>query len=252
VRLKPAAWIAAAATGFSALPALAGTYVFDVTVTGIAPFDSAYYGFAPTRAETATLPQTFQVSITTSGGYGSEIFLPGDGGEGHTNTSFPTTPLTPELYALSAIDPSTLAGYLGMLRGGPNFYNSQDTADFNYVAYTYATAADGEIFETDYGLEIYGAVQGSGVDYLDPYNDQETAGLLQRIGTFSFTEYADNQHYDSDGNLVTYDLASYTGTAVFRTDLSTPAPEPAQWVLMISGFGLAGAALRRRRSQALA
>ena len=32
------------------------------------------------------------------------------------------------------------------------------------------------------------------------------------------------------------------------TGVSSAAPEPADWALMISGFGLAGAALRRRRS----
>ncbi len=34
--------------------------------------------------------------------------------------------------------------------------------------------------------------------------------------------------------------------------IGSPAPEPASWALMIGGFGLAGAALRRRASRALA
>ncbi len=36
------------------------------------------------------------------------------------------------------------------------------------------------------------------------------------------------------------------GSAFFTKDTSTGAPEPAAWALMIGGFGLAGAALRRR------
>ena len=36
----------------------------------------------------------------------------------------------------------------------------------------------------------------------------------------------------------------------FQFDASAAAPEPASWTLMIAGFGLAGAALRRRRAVA--
>lgn len=35
-------------------------------------------------------------------------------------------------------------------------------------------------------------------------------------------------------------------TAVFNVTAGNAVPEPASWALMISGFGLAGAALRRR------
>ncbi|MBS0332322.1 MAG: PEPxxWA-CTERM sorting domain-containing protein [Proteobacteria bacterium] len=41
--------------------------------------------------------------------------------------------------------------------------------------------------------------------------------------------------------------SGWSGTATF-----TPAPEPAEWALMIMGFGAAGAMLRRRRSAAIA
>lgn len=40
---------------------------------------------------------------------------------------------------------------------------------------------------------------------------------------------------------------SFTNTLTL-TDLVTPVPEPASWALMIAGFGLAGAAMRRRKS----
>jgi len=49
---------------------------------------------------------------------------------------------------------------------------------------------------------------------------------------------------------------AFDGTAwVFASEVSffgdaTAVPEPAGWALMLSGFGLAGAALRRRRTQA--
>ncbi|MFN3513494.1 MAG: FxDxF family PEP-CTERM protein [Phenylobacterium sp.] len=43
---------------------------------------------------------------------------------------------------------------------------------------------------------------------------------------------------------------SYAGTLTFFP--SAAIPEPATWAMMIAGFGLAGAALRRRRSEHLA
>jgi hypothetical protein len=39
--------------------------------------------------------------------------------------------------------------------------------------------------------------------------------------------------------------ATYTGTATFS---AAAVPEPASWALMIGGFGLIGAAMRRRRT----
>ena len=44
----------------------------------------------------------------------------------------------------------------------------------------------------------------------------------------------------------------YGGHLVFELDgrIGAPAPEPASWALMIAGFGLAGATLRRRRPAA--
>jgi hypothetical protein len=39
---------------------------------------------------------------------------------------------------------------------------------------------------------------------------------------------------------------------VFSADSAAPTPEPAAWALMIGGFGLAGAAMRRRRRAAAA
>ena len=48
-------------------------------------------------------------------------------------------------------------------------------------------------------------------------------------------------------------LATWSNVTLDLGDLVTPLPEPANWALMIGGFGLAGAAMRRRnRSVAIA
>ena len=57
-------------------------------------------------------------------------------------------------------------------------------------------------------------------------------------GTQGFHGYAD---IDTGGGLHTINYAA---------GLSGPVPEPAAWALMIAGFGLTGAALRRSRRQA--
>jgi hypothetical protein len=42
--------------------------------------------------------------------------------------------------------------------------------------------------------------------------------------------------------------AGGTGNAVYEADAASGTPEPAVWLMMITGFGMAGAALRRRRA----
>ena len=49
-----------------------------------------------------------------------------------------------------------------------------------------------------------------------------------------------------------FHLAGFDNIGLTLADARSAAPEPAAWTLMIAGFGLAGAALRRRRSLAAA
>ncbi len=58
--------------------------------------------------------------------------------------------------------------------------------------------------------------------------------------------------FDAMGWNVRYDVLKYSGksfsTAVIPGLTSAAVPEPASWAMMIAGFGLAGAALRRRKT----
>ncbi|MBS0359785.1 MAG: PEPxxWA-CTERM sorting domain-containing protein [Proteobacteria bacterium] len=56
--------------------------------------------------------------------------------------------------------------------------------------------------------------------------------------------------YECVGSYSCYDLGG--GTTRFLASGFAAAPEPAAWALMIGGFGLAGAMLRRRRALATA
>jgi len=46
--------------------------------------------------------------------------------------------------------------------------------------------------------------------------------------------------------------ASYSGVITFMPTATGPVPEPASWALMITGFGAAGALVRRRKAALLA
>ena len=68
------------------------------------------------------------------------------------------------------------------------------------------------------------------------YTAQEVHGVLKFAGTFtslSFTDTSENWHG-------------------FTVGTTNAVPEPASWAMLIAGFGLTGAVLRRRRALAIA
>lgn len=81
----------------------------------------------------------------------------------------------------------------------------------------------------------------------------DTAGSFDRI---VFSEYNSGGGYESDNHTVGYNVSDPgLGTTVTLTHSSEPfapvpsvpgVPEPASWALMLAGFGVLGAALRRR------
>ncbi len=77
-------------------------------------------------------------------------------------------------------------------------------------------------------------------------------------GTFDKVVFAENPQvggYESDNHTVGHFLTKGTGTSVPLSPGSFPAgavPEPATWAMMLGGFGLVGASVRRRRSTVVA
>lgn len=60
--------------------------------------------------------------------------------------------------------------------------------------------------------------------------------------------------FSADVRYVMFDIlnnygSSYTGLSEVQFESGRGVPEPATWALMLAGFGLAGAALRRRQTQ---
>jgi hypothetical protein len=120
---------------------------------------------------------------------------------------------------------------------GPIFANfSAGVSDFSLLAYKIAGTYAPVISLTAYsGLNGTGTVLGS--------TSGSFGGLNYQAGSFSLTGLAGAQSFafaaDTRGN-VWFDNFSATATA--------PVPEPATWAMMVLGFGVAGGAMRRRRS----
>ena len=74
-------------------------------------------------------------------------------------------------------------------------------------------------------------------------------GLLFNSATFEYNLFS-----NGPGSYTLYKAqnGSYGANSNGRLTVTAGVPEPATWTLMIAGFGLAGAALRRRRLQPVA
>ena len=77
-----------------------------------------------------------------------------------------------------------------------------------------------------------------------------TFGGVRYVGKLNAYTYNPNDPNQVPGVTTrTYADPSFNFTAD-ENSISSGAPEPASWALMLGGFGLAGAALRRRRAKA--
>jgi hypothetical protein len=72
-------------------------------------------------------------------------------------------------------------------------------------------------------------------------------GLDAKMNAFTTAGARPEQFDFVGGHFAPDSPPSYAGFFDYSTVISHAVPEPATWALMISGFGLAGAALRRRR-----
>jgi hypothetical protein len=79
----------------------------------------------------------------------------------------------------------------------------------------------------------------------------QTVGIRNVLSAYAATGASFNYGSTSSLNLILPDNVTFTSASgVFLSDLPTSGtvPEPASWALMIGGFGMAGAMIRRRRA----
>lgn len=121
---------------------------------------------------------------------------------------------TASQYAISTIDNSVA-----------NINNRAHVDGYGDSQYLYSTVD--QDFKLDNGTAGYDA--GGGADY----------------SAFVLDHSCDNRYSDPSASCINNPVGQN-----FAFRLAAGVPEPANWALMIGGFGMAGAAMRRRRSVA--
>jgi len=187
------------------------------------PANAATYNFAPGAASPAT---NFRVVNTF------------DNATGLTGSGFEIkTPPADSNGAPPANSVPAGTSYLSVLGGG--------TATYNFTNRVSAFQFDWGSID-DYNTLTFRTNQGTdvivpGTDFTNPANGNQispgTNGLFTVTGAQG--EYFTSVTFASSANSFEVDNLAVSGAV----------PEPASWAMMIGGFGLAGGALRRRRTQ---
>ena len=228
------------------------------TVGGVETFNSD-----PVHAYPSTLTTSFGTSgpgSTISGVYSSQgkgiqinsaDQYGGAGGTGNYIVAFPNTPYSLKLstdvaggvnyfgYWLSALDPGNRV----------TFSDANNHTLFTFDPQDVINAIKTSTTSSSY----YGNPTGNfiGQDGGEPFvfvNFFDTTGSFGKV---SFSEVNYGGGYESDNHTVGHYLTMGQGTTV-PLKLSSSAPEPESWTLMILGVGAVGAVLRRRRQAAMA
>jgi hypothetical protein len=209
-----------------AAPAMADTTMtFSIDVTGA----QGVAGFSPT---------SFQETFTLGAGT-----LSSSGGPNPFGFNLST-----DFTGAASGSDSLTAGLQSQidLTGAADYSNYDLGTTFSSFFGNVSTGTEGDIFENlmaldgDYQQSIDG---GSLSNYLPATTDE--AGLAAFFGQVQPMAWYESVS-DANFNVV----AEYTGTAtlVSFSGGAGAAPEPAEWALMLLGFGAMGAALRRRRT----
>lgn len=126
--------------------------------------------------------------------------------------------------------------------GAPGY--SAGTAATPLAGLTYAVSADGNGIEFSIANSLFtGPI--AGLNYSDPNNP--FAGPFPTIGSTVQLRLSQSFGYSVAGGS-TYGRARL-GEVVLGGAPTAPVPEPASWAMMIGGFGLLGAAVRRRSAK---
>lgn len=186
------------------------------------------YALAAAAAVVACAPASAVVYSFSANAVGQSNLNVGGAG---FDTGAPVTLLTGDTLELNiAISPGlrvpATTQLFGSLSGGPQ----TDAVRSFAIGY--------ELLDTDFGgFSPSGTINASG---------QFTSGYF-----FTINRTAPGSEFNLDGIRLSYTLIS-GDPVTFNTRLGVTlaaVPEPATWVMMISGFGLVGAGLRRRAKQ---
>lgn len=143
---------------------------------------------------------------------------------------------------------------LGVIQAGAGDFEVLVSQTFTTKGGTFSGAA-AFLAEDDLAYNDFGFVRlVHGLDVIELFRRDIAGGPGVGVGAYGYTEWTAFSTLLAAG---TYTLQAGVVNATDEFNPSfllvdnfvmNPVPEPATWALMISGFGLAGAALRRRRA----
>lgn len=159
---------------------------------------------------------------------------------GATNGSFPIPPWVPETATSRWITPTANAGSFPFDFTSDGIYTFSQS--FSLTGFQFKTASLSGVFASDNTVDsitLNGkTITGSGGSFTSFLPFSSTAGAFQ-AGTNTLTFTVRNFAYPAGGSNPTGLRVEVAGTAAV-------VPEPATWAMLVVGFGLVGAATRRR------
>jgi hypothetical protein len=252
-------WAAGASIGLLALaqPAAAAWLVFDVDVG--AETTCTLDGCAPNADFT---PRTFQLVIDWHPQF-TDVSRTGDLGDFRIVRAIgpgALSSLEPDLLTLSGL---SAADFTSSAIVAQNVYpvGDESTVAPRGQASVGASASviDGigdEILSRSYTVFLRSAPGLPPLLPDGPFDVADALAMFQAAGPLVYTAGAERGSYVYDYATGDRDYSDFvhvdrSGTATFDLAASLAIPEPGAWALMITGFGVAGAMLRLRRSRQL-
>ncbi|HEY0445691.1 MAG TPA: PEPxxWA-CTERM sorting domain-containing protein [Allosphingosinicella sp.] len=199
-------------TPFAAIAATQGTQIAFTSVTGSALTFNATMNAAVYRNDLGTLDFYYQVFHNGAGSTGSNDEI-----TGFTAANF--NGFLVDGY-VAGLDPDSGGPFVAVNNGTPAIGSTT----------TVGRSPSGNVIETDF----HGA--GSGFNVNGLIEGENSATYIFRTNAESFQV----------GTFGVIDGSTLQGLAFAPGGI----PEPATWLMMIGGFGMVGAAMRRRRSRA--
>ena len=230
-QLQTALWAATAALLLSAGAASASVNLITFEEPGITAMSNSQGAAVPVGAQLSNLfLNTLGASFSSGAGYVAVV-----------DHGFPAlTPTAPNIIGGTNADGTLNYGALITV----SFYDPTNTGN---QATTDHVKVLGDLYPLGFGtvtlsaFDRFGAFLGSVTDTDDKPFGQGPVLELNLAGIQSVT-------FGGTSGTVGFD--NFEFNTVTAAPLAGGVPEPASWALMIAGFGLAGASLRRRRAAA--
>jgi hypothetical protein len=208
------------------------------------PLRSLLLGAAAAAAFAAPASAAITVSVV---GFGDPNLLPA----GQVLVADFNNPGTPDATLLAGYDLDLLGATVGVDEGTPGYSGTLPNDPTNYLTVPSGTQA---ILTSLIGMNAFSLYMGSPDTYNsirfigDGFDTTLAGGQLSGGNTSQSWDYGARVNFAFNGAKVHQIILTSSGNS-FESDnfAVSPAPEPATWAMMILGFGMSGALLRRRQ-----